>query len=134
MTDDDAESLRTDHVEAVRSGFSAALEGDFDGVRRLLADDVHWYGAGGDPSDGCTDRRQALVWMGQAIARGIRAQVLDVRALDENRVLVLLERIPAAESEPDPPHAQIVTFRGGKVAEILVYPSEEAAARALAGS
>jgi ketosteroid isomerase-like protein len=114
-------------VEAVRSAFGAALHGDFDAVRQLLAEDVRWYQAGYEGS-GCQSRDQALVWMGEAVARGVSAEVLDVRALDENRVLVLLQRNRRrdgdATAEPPVPHGQIVTFRDDKVAEIVVYPSD----------
>jgi hypothetical protein len=56
--------------------------------------------------------------MRDAIERGAAAQVLELRELDERRVLVLLERVGAEE-----PHAQIVTVRAGKIAELVVYPS-----------
>jgi hypothetical protein len=95
---------------------------------------VHWYGAGGDASGGCTSRRQALVWMGQTISRGVTAEVLDVQALDEDRVLVRLQRkAPHEDETPSPPHAQIITFRGEKVCEIVVYPTEAEALTAARG-
>jgi ketosteroid isomerase-like protein len=132
MPNRDLELTGPQHIEAIRSAFAAALAGDLDAVSRLLAEDVHWRAADGDPSSGCTDRRQALAWMRQAVDRGIRAEVLDVSALDENRVLIrLARRAPEDGGQAAEPHAQIVTFRGNQVAEILVYPSEEAAIRAV---
>ena len=129
MAENTPQSGQLDHVEAVRNAFAAALRGDIDAVSGLLADDVRWHGAGGDPSWGCTSRQEALVWIGETIARGVRVEVLDVRALDENRVLVLLQRNERRDGDPDAelpsPHGQIVTFRGDKVSEILVYPSED---------
>jgi ketosteroid isomerase-like protein len=126
----DSPGAAGNHAEAVRRAFAAALNGDFETVRGLLADDVRWYGAGGDPSGGCTNRAEAMRWMGEIVARGVRAEVHEVRALDANRVLVRLQRKPpGGGAELPEPHAQIVTFRGEEVSEIVVYPSEEEALR-----
>jgi ketosteroid isomerase-like protein len=123
-----------DHVQAVEDAFSAALSGDVEAVSHLLAEDVRWYGAGGDPDSGCTNREQALGWIGETIARGIRAKVLDVRQLDADRVLIRLQRLAPDDGDETPdPHAQLVTFRGDKVAEIVVYPSEADALAAVGG-
>jgi ketosteroid isomerase-like protein len=125
VASDEPKSSSADHVETIKRVYAAALDGDVEAVSSLLTEDVRWYGAGGDPGGGCTSRRQALVWMGAAISRGITAEVLDVRALDEDRVLVRLQRKSPREDEaPSPPHAQIITFRGEKVAEIVVYPTD----------
>jgi ketosteroid isomerase-like protein len=120
--------VSTDHVEIVRGAFAAAMRGDFAALRELLADDVRWHAAG-DDGGGCQNRREALVWMERAVTRGIRAEVLDVRAVDEHRVLTLLHRHPG-----DGEHGQIVHFREGKVSEIVVYPSAEAAIEDAGGS
>ena len=128
-TNRDAKPRPDDHVEAVRNAFAAALSGDLAAVSRLLAEDVHWGGAGSDPSSGCTNRRQALAWMSETLGRGVRAELLEVSTLDESRVLVRLRRRTEAGDE-EAPHAQIVTFRGDQVAEILVYPSQEEAVKA----
>ncbi|MBV8429745.1 MAG: nuclear transport factor 2 family protein [Solirubrobacterales bacterium] len=126
-----SQDIRAEHVRIVREGFAAALAGDFDAISGVLAEDVRWYGAGGDPSEGCTSRDQALVWIGETVARGIRAEILDVRALDDDRVLVLLQRNTRRDGDPageaPSPHGQIVTFRGDRVSEIVVYPSQDAA-------
>lgn len=125
VASDDPKPSGADHVEAIKQVYAAALEGDVAAVSNLLTEDVRWYGAGGDPSSGCTSRRQALAWMGETISRGVRAEVLDVQTLDEDRVLVRLQRkSPREDGTTSPPHAQIITFRGEKVAEIVVYPTE----------
>ncbi len=138
MSASDPGSADTDHVRIIRNAFAAAQRGDFDALSKVLADDVRWHGAGGDASWGCTNRQEALAWIGEAVARGVRAKVLDVRELDENRVLVLLQRSAGGEGdlrgESPPPHGQIVTFRGDEVSEILVYPSDDAAVEAAAAS
>jgi ketosteroid isomerase-like protein len=127
MPDD---NTRLRNVDAVRTAFAAVHRGDIDAISELLAEDVRWYGAG-DEGGGCQNREQAIVWIGETIARGVRAEVLDVRALDESRVLVLLQRNLRRDGDPageaPAPHGQIVTFRDGKVAEIVVYPSDEEA-------
>jgi ketosteroid isomerase-like protein len=107
----------SDNVNLVRRAWEAALGGDVDTVAALLAEDVRWHAAG-DPQGGCQNRAQALGWMRAAIERGAAAQVLELRELDEERVLVVLERTGA-----DEPHAQVVTVRAGKIAEMVVYPS-----------
>jgi ketosteroid isomerase-like protein len=132
-------NLRTeaaDRVKVVREAFAAALRGEIEGVSELLAEDVRWHAAG-DEGGGCQNREQALVWLGEAISRGVHAELLDVRALDQDRVLVLLQRNLRRDGDPagtqPSPHGQIVTFRGGKVAEIVIYPSDEEALSAVGG-
>lgn len=122
----------TDHIETVRSAFACALRGDLGAVSRLLAEDVRWHAAGFE-TGGCQNRDQALEWMRQALALGRAVEVVDVRAMDEERVLVLLQRTPQEEDEVPDPHGQIVRFRGDEIAEIIVYPSPEDAVKAAAG-
>jgi ketosteroid isomerase-like protein len=131
MSQRDGTAGAADHTELIWRAFAAALGGDVEAVRDLLAEDVHWYGAGGDPEGGCTNREQAMAWMGAAVARGVEAEVLAVRALDEHRVLVRLQR-RGSDDGSESPHAQLITFRGDKVAEIVVYPSETEALAAAA--
>ena len=120
--------MSSDHVEIVRGAFAAATRGDFAALREVLADDVRWHAAG-DDGGGCQNRREALAWMERTVASGVSAEVFDVRALDEHRVLTLLQRHPG-EGELPPPHGQIVHFRDEKVSEIVVYPTQEAAIEA----
>jgi hypothetical protein len=90
----------SDNVNLVRRAWEAALAGDVDAVAGLLAEGVRWHAAG-DADGGCQNRTQALRWMRAAIERGAAARVLELRELDERRVLVVLERAGAPE-----PHAQ----------------------------
>jgi ketosteroid isomerase-like protein len=106
-----------DNSELVRRAWEAALRDDLDTVAGLLAEDVRWH-AVGDTDGGCQNRAQALRWMRATIERGAAARVLELRELDEHRVLVVLERAGAPE-----PHAQVVTIREGKIADIVVYPT-----------
>jgi ketosteroid isomerase-like protein len=118
------------NVERVRRGFAAAMRGDLDVIEEMLAPDVRWHGAG-DDAGGCQNRRQAMVWIGEAIARGIRVEVVEAKALGGDRVLVLLQRNQRRDGDPPgeqpAPHAQIVTFNQGQVVEMVVYPSPDEA-------
>lgn len=107
----------SDNVNLVRRAWEAALAGDVNAVAGFLAEDVRWH-AVGDADGGCHNRAQALRWMRAAIERGAAAHVLELRELDEQRVLVTLERAGAPE-----PHAQVVTVEAGKIAEMVVYPT-----------
>jgi ketosteroid isomerase-like protein len=114
------------NAEIVRAGFEASSRGDIDAVAALLAEDVYWGAEGGG---GCQDREQTLRWMREGIARGIRVDLVEARELPDGRVLLLLQRrtSPEAEAAPPPPHGQILSFRDGKIAEMVVYPTAEEA-------
>ena len=118
------------NVELVRRGFGAAAGGDIAAVRAMLAPEVRWHGAG-DDQGGCQNREQALRWMSEGIARGIRVQLLEARELKDDRVLVLLQRNLPREGdpsgEPPSPHGQILTLRDGKITEMVAYPTAEEA-------
>ena len=101
-------------------------------MRELLDADVRWHGAG-DADGGCQNREQAMVWMTEAIRQGITVELIDARAIDESRVLVLLHRRPdPPNSDPPAPHGQLLSFRDGKVVEMVVYPTAEEAVAAAA--
>jgi ketosteroid isomerase-like protein len=121
------------NIELVQRGFVAAARGDIGAVTAMLSPEVRWHGAG-DEHGGCQNREQALRWMGDAIARGIRVQLLETRELGDDRVLVLLQRHELRDGDSGgqlpPPHGEILTFRAGKVTEMVVYPTAEDALRA----
>jgi ketosteroid isomerase-like protein len=125
------------NLQLVQRGFGAAAQGDVEAVTSMLAPDVRWHGAG-DEHGGCQNREQARRWMGEAIARGIRVQLLEARDLGNGRVLVLLQRNapgPGDESGELPaPHGQILTFHDGEIAEMVVYPTAEEALGAAGAS
>jgi ketosteroid isomerase-like protein len=114
------------NAEIIRRGFEAASRGDIDAIAALLDKDVYWGAPGGG---GCENRKQTLRWMSEGIARGVNVEVVDTRELPDGRVLVVLQRTgpPDGESEPPEPHAQLVSFRDGKVTEMLVYPTPDEA-------
>lgn len=121
------------NVEVVRRGFDAAARGDIDAISGLLADDVRWHGAG-DDQEGCHNRRQALQFMRRALAEGINVELLDAREARPDRVLVILQRnLPReadASGERPEPHGEILTFRDGKITEMVVYPTAQEAVSA----
>jgi ketosteroid isomerase-like protein len=119
------------NLELVRRGFDAASRGDIDAVAGLLHDDVRWHGAG-DEDGGCQNRAQTLRWMREGISRGVRVELVGARELPDGRVLLRLQRTAPREGETEvpPPHAQILSFRDGKIAEMVVYPTAEEAAAA----
>jgi ketosteroid isomerase-like protein len=117
------------NVELVRTGFAAALSGDFDTVAGLLDPEVKWHG--GDPDSGCRNRAETLAVMRGAIRRGRLVDVIDA---GEDRVVVVLQ--PRGQpGEPEPPRrANITRLRDGRVVEMVAYESPEEALAAAAGS
>lgn len=123
--------MASSNLEAVRRGFDAAKRGDVDTMASLLHPEVYW-GAPGPTVDGCHNREQALRWMHGAMAQGIMVEIVDARELPDGRVVLALQRTSPHEGETElpPPHGQLLTFRSGKVAEMLVYPTPEDALQA----
>jgi ketosteroid isomerase-like protein len=118
--------MQPSNLELVRSGFEAASRGDIDAIAGLLDDDVYW---GADGGGGCENRQQTLRWMREGIARGVHVDLLDARELSDGRVVLLLQRTTPHDGEaelPDP-HGQIISFRDGKITQMLVYPTAEEA-------
>jgi ketosteroid isomerase-like protein len=121
------------NVELVRRGFDAAARGDIDAISGLLDADVRWHGAG-DDQDGCHNRREALQFMRRALAEGVNVELLDAREARADRVLVILQRnLPRDDDmsgERPEPHGEILSFRDGKITEMVVYPAAQEAVSA----
>jgi ketosteroid isomerase-like protein len=118
--------MQPSNLELVRNGFEAASRGDVTAVAELLDDNVYW---GADGGGGCENRQQTLRWMREGIARGVHVDLLDARELSDGRVVLLLQRTTPHDGEaelPDP-HGQIISFRDGKITQMLVYPTAEEA-------
>jgi len=117
------------NVELARRGYGAIMRGDLDTVRELLDPDVKWHG--GDPADGCQNRKQALHWMREA--RQLRgsppAELVDV--IDAGDKIVVVMRRIDEDGEPELV-ANLTTFRAGKVVEMVHFPNPDDA-RAAAG-
>src|SRR4051794_39763890 len=112
------------NVELARRGFDAALRGDLEAIGALLDADVSWDG--GDPSapGACHNGRQALAFMRQSdVIRGGRFELVDVVATGEKVVVIM--RPPFDAHTPAPTVANVVTFRYGKVIEMVHYQDSD---------
>lgn len=113
------------HVELARSGFEAAARGDFAAIGELLDPNVKWHGGDPDSDTGCHNRGEALEFMRQAHRRGAIGELVDV--IDAGDRVVVVMQPPAAEGEEPELRANLTTFRGGKVVEMVAYETPEEA-------
>jgi ketosteroid isomerase-like protein len=117
-----------ENVETVKRGFEAALRGDLDAIGEILDPEVKWHG--GDPSapGACTNRREALAFIQQSdVIRGGRFELVDVVGAGD-RVVVLIRPPGGGDSDLV---ANLVTFRDGKVVEMVHYANDAEALAAL---
>jgi ketosteroid isomerase-like protein len=112
------------NVELARRGFEAAVRGDFDAIGALLDAEVKWHG--GDPAapGSCASRGQALEFMRRARSRGRLGRLVDVVGVGD-KVVVIMEPGSGRAGESAPVVANLTTFRGGKVVEMVHYPNPE---------
>jgi ketosteroid isomerase-like protein len=112
------------NVDLARRGFHAALRGDLDTIADMLDAQVKWHG--GDPTaeGSCQNRDQALSFIRQSpVIGGGRVELIDMIGAGD-KVVVILRRA-AAGNEPAETVANLTTFRGGKVVEMVHYPTAE---------
>ena len=113
---------------------AALAGGDLESFADLLAPDVRW-GAPGDSTSGCHNRRQVLQWWRSSQDAGVQADVVDVTAHGD-KVLVHLvvsgSRTEGADGEPAElaDRWQVLTIRDGLVADIRGHEDPDEAARA----
>jgi ketosteroid isomerase-like protein len=117
------------NVELARRGYEAIMRGDLDSIRELLDPDVKWHG--GQPSDGCQNRKQTLEWMRNAQARRGSPPAELIEIVDAGDQVVVIMRRTGEDGEPELV-ANLTTFRDGKVIEMVHYPNPDDA-RAAAG-
>ena len=110
------------NVELARRGYEAIMSGDLDAIRDLLDPDVKWHG--GDPSDGCQNRKQALEWMRNARTRRGRPPAELIEMVDAGDKIVVIMRRTGEDGEPERV-ANLTTFRDGKVVEMVHYPNPD---------
>ncbi len=108
-----------------------ALEsGDLDAIRDLLEPDARWGVPGGPHDADCKNRDQVVAWWAGARAAGARAKVMEVTA-GAGSLLVGLEvtGTPAArEAGGAAQRWQVLTLRGGRIADIRGFDDRAAAA------
>jgi ketosteroid isomerase-like protein len=110
------------NVELARRGYEAIMSGDLDAIRDLLDPDVKWHG--GDPSDGCQNRKQALEWMRNARTRRGSPPAELIEMVDAGDKIVVIMRRTGEDGEPERV-ANLTTFRDGKVVEMVHYPNPD---------
>ena len=118
------------NADIAREGFAAIARGDFDAITELLDPDVKWHG--GNPADGCQNRKQTLAWLCGRGGRGAGRlpELVDVVAAGD-RVAVIMRPAPTGE-DPEPRRtANLATFRDGKVVEMVHYADAAEALAAL---
>ena len=109
---------------------SALESGDLDAIRDLLDPGARWGAPEGPGDADCRNREQVIAWWGRARAAGARAVVTEVTA-GPGTLLVGLEvtGTPAArEAGGSVARWQVLTVRGGRIADIRGFDDRTAAA------
>lgn len=115
-------------VEVVRRAWEAFSRGDVDAASEAFDPEVRWHGADDDELDaGCHSRGQALAFIRQALADGVTAEALAIEDTGDRIVVVVQTHNPAEWRSQPGPHGEVVTVRDGKVVELVVYPTVDAA-------
>jgi ketosteroid isomerase-like protein len=118
------------NADIARRGFAAIARGDFDALAQFLDPDVKWHG--GNPGDGCQNRKQTLAWLRGRDDRkaGPLPELVDV-VESGDCVAVIMQPHPSQE-DPEPRRtANLSTFRDGKVVEMVHYDDAADALAAL---
>ena len=108
------------NVELARRGYEAIMRGDLDAIGELLDPDVKWHG--GNPSDGCQNRKQTLRWMREGLTRRGTPPAELIEIVDAGDKIVAIMRRTGENGEPEL-IANLTTFRDGKVIEMVHYPN-----------
>ena len=111
---------------------AAVLEAaDLTALRDLLDPAVHW-GPPGDPAPPCQNREQVLSWWRRARDSGARAHVAEALAFGDRILVGLKVTATAAAADGEHDRWQVLTVRGGRVADITGF-DDRAEAAAWAG-
>ncbi len=114
------------HVELLRGAWDAFARGDVDAAVDVLDPQVRWYAAGApDGDEACWSREEAAAFLRRALAEGMTAELLDVRDAGDRVVAVIHTHAPPGWERGAEPHGEVVTFRQGKVTEMVVYRTVE---------
>lgn len=109
------------NVEMARRGYEAVLRGDLDLISEFLDPDVRWHGGDESAPNACHNRREALRFIGQALAHGGIGELVDV--VDAGHKVIVIMRPPSEGSEPAALVANLTTFRDGRVVEMIHFPN-----------
>ena len=115
-------------VEVLRRAWEAFARGDVEAATEALDPEVRWYAAGEPDGEGaCHNREDAAAFLRRALADGLTAELLDIREAGERLVAVIHTHAPPEwERSPDP-HGELITVRDGRITEMVIYPTVEAA-------
>jgi len=115
-------------VEVLRRAWEAFARGDVEAATEALDQEVRWYAAGEPDGEGaCHNREDAAAFLRRAVADGLTAELLDIREAGERLVAVIHTHAPPEwERSPDP-HGELITVRDGRITEMVIYPTVEAA-------
>ncbi|HET6911585.1 MAG TPA: nuclear transport factor 2 family protein [Mycobacteriales bacterium] len=104
---------------------------DLEAFEELLDPAVTW-GAPGDPSPSCRNRRQVLQWYRRGQLQGRRGRVVDTTTYDD-KILVSLV-VSDAESDSEFERWQVLQVAGGRVSDIRGYEQHADALAAAGGT
>ena len=115
-------------VEVLRRAWEAFARGDVEAATEALDPEVRWYASGEPAGEGaCHHREDAAAFLRRAVADGLTAELLDIREAGERLVAVIHTHAPPEwERSPDP-HGELITVRDGRITEMVIYPTVEAA-------
>ena len=118
------------NADIARQGYAAITRGDFDAITQFLDPEVKWHG--GNPRDGCQNRKQALDWIRGRQQRGAGRVPELVDVIEAGDRVALIMQPPATAEEPEPRRtANLTTFRAGRVVEMVHYDDAADALAAL---
>jgi len=120
------------NVDLARRGYESIMRGDLDAIRDLLDPNVRWHAGDPDGDFACKNRDQALQWMRRARARRGSAPAELIEIVDAGDSVVVIMKPTPEGDELATTVANVTTFRGGKVVEMVHY-DDPADARAAVG-
>jgi ketosteroid isomerase-like protein len=120
------------NVDLARRGYESIMRGDLDAIRDLLDPNVRWHAGDPDGDFACKNRDQALQWMRRARARRGSPPAELIEIVDAGDSVVVIMKPTPEGDELATTVANVTTFRGGKVVEMVHY-DDPADARAAAG-
>jgi ketosteroid isomerase-like protein len=115
-------------IQLLRRAWEAFERGDVDAAVAALDPAIHWYAAGEPDGEGaCHNRAEAAAFLRRALAEGMTAELLDVRDAGDRLVAVIHTHAPPDWERTPEPHGEVVTVRDGRIIEMVVHPTVEAA-------